>query len=76
MINITFSILLIIIGICLGLVINYFISSFRLNLTSKKIDDMLNKAHETIEKEKNIIEDKQKEEFRQIKIDLENEIKK
>ena len=75
MINITFSILLIIIGICLGLVINYFISSFRLNLTSKKIDDMLNKAHETIEKEKNIIEDKQKEEFRQIKIDLENEIK-
>ena len=73
--HIVISVLLIIVGLILGLAVSFIINLIRGNLTSKKLEELVNKTKKEIEKMKRDAALEQKEEAHRLKMDLDKEIR-
>jgi len=73
--SILISILLVVVGLILGLIVSFIFNLVRLNLTTKKVNKMIDNAKVEIEKLKRDAALAQKEETYKIKMDLDKEIR-
>ena len=73
--SLTFSILLVVIGLLIGFFIAFVINSLRGSIASKKAESIINHAKKEVEKIKRDAAIEQKEEAHRLKMDLDKEIR-
>ncbi len=73
--EIVYSILLVVIGISVGFIVNYFINNSKINNSNKKAEEIIERAKKDAEKAKRDSLFETKEEIHKLKIENEKEIK-